>query len=66
VKLYAKISRSVKLLERHPEIGHKTDFEIVRALIVDSYIVYYENLDDLTKILTVWDCSQNPEKLEIK
>lgn len=66
VKLYAKISKSVKLLEKHPEIGYKTDFENVRALIVDSYIVYYENLNDLTKIHTIWDCSQNPENLEIK
>jgi len=66
VKLYSKISKSAKLLEKHPEIGYKSDFENIRALIVDSYIIYYENLQDKTMIHTIWDCSQNPENLRIK
>ena len=66
VKLYSKISKSVKLLEKYPDIGYKSDFENIRALIVDSYIIYYENLPDKTMIHTIWDCSQNPENLKIK
>jgi len=66
VKLYSQISKSVKLLENHPEIGYKSDFESVRGLIIKSFIVFYENLPDKTIIHTVWDCKQNPKDLKIK
>jgi toxin YoeB len=66
VKLYAQISRAVKLLEKHPEIGHKSDFESVRGLIIKSYIVFYENFPDKILIHSIWDCNQNPNDLKIK
>ena len=66
VKLYAQIYRAVKLLEKHPDIGHKSDFESVRGLIIKSYIVFYENFPDKIIIHSIWDCNQNPSDLKIK
>src|SRR5512133_2421726 len=66
VKLYAQISRAVKLLEKQPEIGYKTDFESVRGLIIKSYIIFYENFPDKILIHSIWDCKQNPNNLRIK
>jgi len=66
VKLYAQISKAIKLLEKHPDIGHKSDFESVRGLIIKSYIVFYENFPDKILIHSIWDCNQNPNDLKIK
>jgi plasmid stabilization system protein ParE len=66
VKLYAQISKAVKLLEKQPDIGHKSDFESVRGLIIKSYIIFYENFPDKILIHTIWDCKQNPNHLKIK
>ncbi len=66
VKLYSQISRAVKLLEKHPDIGHKSDLESVRGLIIKSYIVFYENFPDKILIHSIWDCNQNPNDLKIK
>ena len=66
IKLYAQISKSVKLLEKQPDIGHKSDFEFVRGLIIKSYIIFYENFPDKILIHTIWDCKQNPNDLKIK
>ena len=66
IKLYAQISKSVKLLEKQPDIGHKSDFESVRGLIIKSYIIFYENFPDKILIHTIWDCKQHPNDLKIK
>jgi plasmid stabilization system protein ParE len=66
IKLYSKISRSIKLLEKHPDIGHKSEFDSIRGLIVDSFIIFYENKPEETIIHTIWDCKQNPGNLKIK
>lgn len=66
VKLYAQISKAVKLLEKQPKIGHKSDFESVRGLIIKSYIIFYENFPDKILIHSIWDCKQNPNDLKIK
>ena len=65
-KLYEKFSKEVSLLLKQPEIGIKTDYESVRGLIVDEYILFYEITPDRIIIHTVWDCRQNPDDLIIK
>ena len=64
-KLYKKLSKESNQLIMHPEIGAKTDFESVRGLIVDEYILFYEIIQDKIIIHTVWDSRQNPENLKI-
>ena len=64
-KLYLKISKSIRLLEKYPEIGHKTEFDFIRGLIVDSFIIFYEIRDKEIIIHTIWDCKQNPDKLKV-
>jgi plasmid stabilization system protein ParE len=66
VKLYAQISKAVKLLEKQPDIGHKSDFESIRGLIIKSYIIFYENFPDKILIHTIWDCKQNPNDNKLK
>ena len=65
-KLYKKFSKELLALKKHPEIGIKTDFESVRGLIVEEYILYYEIYPEIIVVHTVWDCRQNPDSLIIK
>jgi len=43
----------------------KTTLDQIRGLIVDDYILFFEIHEDRIIILKVWDCRQNPEKLNI-
>ncbi len=65
-KLYNKINQELKLVSIYPLIGLKTDMELVRGLIVENYIVFYEHNNSTIFVLTVWDCRQDPETLTIK
>lgn len=65
-KLYKKFSKELVTLKKQPEIGIKSDFESVRGLIVDEYILYYEIYPEMIVVHTVWDCRQSPESLKIK
>ena len=65
-KLYKKINKELSLLLKQPDIGLNTDFESVRALIVNEYILFYEVTVEYIIVHTVWDCRQNPEDLIIK
>ena len=66
LKLYEKFSKELQLLLFHPEVGIKTEIEDVRGLIVDTYILFYKYDNNRIVILTLWDCRQNPDKLEFK
>ena len=65
-KLYKKFSKELVALKKQPEIGIKSDFESVRGLIVEEYILYYEIYPEIIVVHTVWDCRQNPDSLRIK
>lgn len=65
-KLYKRFNKELSVLTRQPNIGIKTDFESVRGLIVDDFILFYEIKEDSIVVLTVWDCRQNPADLVIK
>lgn len=66
VKLYKKITDALKLLQKHPDLGKKTDIDSVRGIIVGDYILFYESTKDSLFVLVIWDTRQNPNKLEIK
>lgn len=64
-KLYKKISNELVLLKKQPELGIKTDYDEIRGLIVDDYILFYEVYPEKIVVHTIWDCRQNPESLII-
>jgi len=66
LKLNAAIRSSIRLLEKHPEIGVKVDIKNVRNLIQGDFSIFYEIKSDTIEIITVWDSRQDPDKLEIK
>jgi len=65
-KLYREIQKNIRLLKKQPTLGLKTDEELVRALIIGEYIVFYEYSKVEIIILNIWDCRQNPNNLIIK
>jgi toxin YoeB len=60
-KLFRKFMQDIRLLSHAPNIGITTKLKNVRGLIIEEFIVYYEIKEDTVLILTIWDCSQNPE-----
>lgn len=65
IKLYKKFKTELKIVSKNPEIGIKTKLDQIRGLIIEDYILFYEILEDRIIILKVWDCRQNPDKLNI-
>lgn len=65
-KLNQKINKEVRLLIDFPNLGTKTDFEGIRGLIIDNFILFYEIENDKIVIHHIWDSRQNPDKLKIK
>jgi hypothetical protein len=53
--------QDIRLLAHAQNIGITTKLKNVRGLIIEEFIVYYEIRDDKVLILTIWDCSQNPD-----
>ena len=66
VKLYKQFQKNIKLLQKQPYLGIRTDISDVRSLIMGEFIIFYEVTEDLIIIHTLWDCRQNPEDLNIK
>lgn len=64
-KLYKKFKSELNRAAKNPEIGIKTKITLIKGLIVGDYILFYEILEDKIMVLKVWDCRQNPEKLDI-
>ena len=65
-KLYIRFTKELHLLNKHTDLGKKTEIENIRGLIIGDYIIYYECTDDLIIVHTLWDCRQNPDDLIIK
>jgi toxin YoeB len=63
-KLYTQIEELLELCRTYSFIGRRTDFENVRALIVDDFLVFYEIDDTKLVVLTIWDSRQNPSDLQ--
>lgn len=65
-KLQKLISKEVKLLLKHPDLGLKTTEDSTRGLIIENFIIYYELAEDKIIIHTIWDSRQNPDNKIIK
>ena len=65
-KLYRKFKIELKTAAKNPESGIKTKLVRIRGLIIEDYIFFYEILEDRILILKIWDCRQNPDKLNIQ
>jgi hypothetical protein len=65
-KLYRRIVKELSLLDKYPQLGIKTDFELIRGLIVADFTLFYEITDKSIYIHTIWDCRQNPNDLKIE
>lgn len=64
-KLYKNFKEQLSIVNIHPEIGVKTNYEKIRGLIVGNYVLFYEIEERQINVLTVWDSRQNPEDLKI-
>jgi len=64
-KLYKKFKTELITVSKNPDSGIKTKLDQIRGLIIEDYILFYEILEDRIIILKVWDCRQNPDKLNI-
>jgi len=65
-KLYHRFKKEIKLLEKQPDLGIKTDDITIRGFIILDYIIFYEITTNSIIIHTIWDCRQNPDDLIIK
>jgi len=65
-RLNNRINNELKLLIKQPNLGIITEINGVRGLIIDDYILFYEDCKDKIIIHTIWDCRQNPQDLKIK
>ena len=66
IKLHSDFRKNIKILEKHPEIGIKTDIENVRNLIDGNFSVFYEILDISIDILSILDNRQDLENVHLK
>jgi toxin YoeB len=64
-KLNFSIRKSIRLLEKQPEIGRRTDITDIRNLTEGDYNIFYEIKSITIEIVTVWDNRQNPGRLII-
>ncbi|MCK4921243.1 MAG: type II toxin-antitoxin system RelE/ParE family toxin [Bacteroidales bacterium] len=65
-KLNLEFRKSIKLLEKHSDLGVNTDVQDIRNLIEGDYSIFYEIKSDTIEITTIWDNRQNPDSLDIK
>ncbi|MCL2416360.1 MAG: type II toxin-antitoxin system RelE/ParE family toxin [Bacteroidales bacterium] len=65
-KLYTRIEELLELCKAHSFIGKRTDFENVRVLIVDDYLIFYEVSNTEITVLTIWSSRRNSEALQIR
>jgi len=65
IALNSIIKKQLFQIQKHPEIGVKSEIETVRGLVFDNFILFYEIKSDQIIVHTIWDCRQNPKDLRI-
>ncbi len=65
-KLNLKLRKAIRLLSKHPLIGIQSDVENIRAIVEGDYAIFYQIAEETIRILTIWDCRQDPDNLTIK
>ena len=64
-KLNELIKESLILISKHPLIGKRTNKENVRVKVLKDYLIFYEITVNEIVVLSLWDCRQNPDELNI-
>jgi plasmid stabilization system protein ParE len=65
-KVYQEIQKGVRLLQKQPKLGLRTDDESIRTLIIGDFLVFYEFTKSEIIVHLVWDCQQNSADIKIK
>lgn len=63
INLYKTISKQVKLLLKHPDMGVKTTEESIDGLIIGSYIIFYEVVDNKIIIYFISEPGQKHQNI---
>jgi plasmid stabilization system protein ParE len=64
-KLNSKLRKAIRLLSKHPLLGILSDVENIRTLLEGNYAIFYQVTEETIRIITIWDCRQNPDNLTI-
>jgi plasmid stabilization system protein ParE len=65
-KLNLLPKKTVTLISENPNIGRLTNVERVRAKLVKSYLIFYDERERSIYILSIWDGRRNPEQAPYK
>ena len=65
-KLNSKLRKAIRLLSKHPLLGIQSDVDNIRTLVEGDYAIFYQLTDYSVRIITIWDCRQNPDNLIIQ
>jgi len=65
-KLHSQLAKAIRLLGKHPLLGIQSDVKNIRTLIAGDYAVFYQVTDNSVRIISIWDCRQNPDGLTIQ
>ncbi len=60
IKLNGKFRKAIKLIEKYPSLGIRTDIFNVRVLVEGNYDIFYEIKDQVIEISSIWDCRRKP------
>ena len=66
LKLHKRFITALGLLNKHPDLGKRTEIENIRGIVVGDYILFYEKTTENIIVHTLWDSRQNPDSLKIK
>ncbi len=64
IRLNENFRKVVKLIEKYPNLGVKTDIVNTRVLLEGNYAIFYLIKIETIEISTIWDCRQNPGSLK--
>jgi len=64
-KLNSKLRKAIRLLSKHPLLGIQSDVENIRVLVDGDYAIFYQVTQENIRILTIWDCRQDPDNVTI-
>ena len=65
-KLNLKLRKAIRLLSKHPLLGIQSDIENIRALVEGDYAIFYQLTEETIRIISIWECRQNPDNLTIQ
>jgi len=66
IKLDKEITALISLLKQYPNIGIKTDYDDLHAIVKGDCKIYYQVTRKEINIRLVWDCRQNPEDFKLE